>query len=307
MSEHATYIGRFAPSPSGPLHFGSMVAALGSYLDARHHRGQWLLRIEDVDRPRVVPGAEDAIFRTLEAFGLEWDGTVAYQRDREQAYSAALSRLKDGARVFACACSRREIADSVLARDGGHRYPGTCRNGLPPGRTARAWRFRATPGEVCFDDPLQGRICEDVDTDVGDFVLLRADGLFAYQLAVVVDDADAGVTHVVRGADLIGSTCRQILLQRALGFPMPQYMHLPVAVNAAGEKLSKQTLAAAVDALPPADVMFEVLAFLGQCPPSELAHEGVDTMRRWAIENWKRGRVSRRRTGLAPGEPRENA
>ncbi|MBX3678927.1 MAG: tRNA glutamyl-Q(34) synthetase GluQRS [Rhodocyclaceae bacterium] len=305
MSKHGTYIGRFAPSPSGPLHFGSMVAALGSYLDARHYRGQWLLRIEDVDRPRVVPGAEDAIFRTLETFGLEWDGAVVCQRDREQAYAAALSRLKEGARVFACACSRREIADSVLARDGSHRYPGTCRNGLPPGRTARAWRFRATPGEVCFDDSLQGRICEDVDADVGDFVLFRADGLFAYQLAVVVDDADAGVTHVARGADLIDSTCRQILLQRALGFPTPQYMHFPVVVNAAGEKLSKQTLAAAVDTLPPADVMFRCLAFLGQCPPPELARAGVATIRQWAIENWNRRLVPRQRTGLAPGEQRE--
>ena len=298
MTGHASYVGRFAPSPSGPLHFGSMVAALGSYLDARHHRGRWLLRIEDVDRPRVVAGAESAILRTLEAFGLEWDGPVVRQRERVAAYEQALAQLQAAGKVFGCACTRREIADSVLARDGSHRYPGTCRNGLPPGRTARAWRFRTSPGEVCFEDLAQGRLCEDVDADVGDFVLLRADGLFAYQLAVVVDDGEAGVTHVVRGADLIDSTCRQILLQRALGLRTPRYLHLPVVVNSAGEKLSKQTLARAVDELAPQTVLFEALVFLGQQPPAVLAREGIATMRSWAIDNWQREQVPGRRTGL---------
>jgi len=254
-----------------------------------------------------VAGAEDSILRTLETFGLEWDGMIVRQRDREPAYAEALRRLKADGRVFACACSRREIADSLLASDGTHRYPGTCRNGLPPGRAARAWRFRATPGEVSFDDLVQGRICEDVDADVGDFVLLRADGVFAYQLAVVVDDDDAGVTHVVRGADLIGSTCRQILLQRSLGALTPRYMHLPVAVNPAGEKLSKQTLATSVDVLPPATVMFRALEFLGQGPPPVLEHEEIATIRKWAIDNWRRDRVPRHRTRPVADELRERA
>lgn len=307
MTEDGTYIGRFAPSPSGPLHFGSMVAALGSYLDARHHGGRWLVRIEDVDRPRVVAGAEAAILRTIEAFGLEWDGVPVRQSEREAAYAEALSRLAAAGHVFGCACSRREIADSALTRDGAHRYPGTCRDGLPAGRQARAWRFRTTAGAVCFDDLVQGQICEDVDVEVGDFVLLRADGLFAYQLAAVLDDGDAGVTHVVRGADLIDSTCRQILLQRAMGLPTPHYMHLPVAVNAAGEKLSKQTLARAVDALPPARVALQALEFLGQTPPSILAREGIATILRWAIDNWQRGRVPRCRSGPVANEFREQA
>lgn len=293
-------VGRFAPSPSGPLHFGSMVAALGSSLSARAAGGRWLLRIEDVDTPRIVPGAAEGILRTLEQFGFEWDGPVVWQSRRTDAYRAAFEALRAAGRVFPCACTRKEIADSALARDGTRRYPGTCRDGLAPGREARAWRLRVEPGEVSFDDAVQGPIREDVAADVGDFVLLRADGLFAYQLAVVVDDAEAGVSEVVRGADLLDSTGRQILLQRLLGHPQPRYAHLPVASNAAGEKLSKQTLARAVEGADPARVLVDALDFLGQEPPAGLAEAGLAAVWAWARQHWSMARVPRRCSVPAP-------
>ncbi len=293
-------VGRFAPSPSGPLHFGSMVAALGSSLSARAAGGRWLLRIEDVDTPRIVPGAAEGILRTLEQFGFEWDGPVVWQSRRTDAYRAAFEALRAAGRVFPCACTRKEIADSALARDGTRRYPGTCRDGLAPGREARAWRLRVEPGEVSFDDAVQGPIREDVAADVGDFVLLRADGLFAYQLAVVVDDAEAGVTEVVRGADLLDSTGRQLLLQRLLGHPQPRYAHLPVASNAAGEKLSKQTLARAVEGADPARVLVDALDFLGQEPPAGLAEAGLAAVWAWARQHWSMARVPRRCSVPAP-------
>jgi len=289
-------VGRFAPSPSGPLHFGSIVAAVGSCLSARHGGGRWLLRIEDVDAPRTVAGAADGILRTLERFGFEWDGPVVWQSARTQAYQDAFERLRADGQVFGCACTRKEMADSALARDGTRRYPGTCRGGLPPGREARAWRLRVEPGVVAFDDEVQGHLEEDLAADVGDFVLLRADGLFAYQLAVVVDDAHAGVTEVVRGADLLDSTARQILLQGLLGYPTPAYAHLPVACNGAGEKLSKQTLARAVDGAEPGRVLVDALDFLGQAPPAGLAESGLAAVWAWARENWSMARVPRRRS-----------
>ncbi len=287
------YRGRFAPSPTGPLHFGSLVAAVGSYLDACHHGGEWLLRIEDLDPPRCVPGAASGIARTLESYGMAWDGPITYQSRRQEAYRAALERLRANGRVFACACSRREIADSGLpAADGSLRYPGTCRGGLAPGRAPRAFRVRVEPDTICFDDRLQGRIGQDVATQVGDFIVLRADGLFAYQLAVVVDDALQGVTDVVRGADLLDSTPRQIYLQRLLDVPRPRYLHLPVAVDVRGEKLSKQTLAPAVDDLPLAATLAAALSFLGMEPPPELRGAGVTELWRWAITAWQPERIA---------------
>jgi glutamyl-Q tRNA(Asp) synthetase len=287
------YIGRFAPSPTGPLHVGSLVAAVGSYLDARAHGGRWLLRVEDVDAPRTVPGAAQTILDTLERFGFEWDGKVVRQSDRLDAYRAAFERLKALGHAFPCACTRREMADSALARDGSRIYPGTCRNGLPPGRAPHAWRIRAA-GRVAFDDRIQGHQEEDLAAEVGDFVVLRGDGQFAYQLAVVVDDAAAGVTDVVRGADLLGSTGRQIQLQRLLGYPTPSYAHLPVLVNAAGEKLSKQTRAAPVDAFVPAHALLAALAFLGQNPPHELRAAKPGEIWRWAIAHWSLADIPRR-------------
>jgi glutamyl-Q tRNA(Asp) synthetase len=296
-------VGRFAPTPSGPLHFGSLVAALGSALDARCHGGRWLVRIEDVDAPRAVPGMAGAMLATLARFGFEWDGETLWQSRRAGIYADALAQLKAGGHVFPCACSRRELAevpDSALARDGSLRYPGACRDGLPPGAKPRAWRVRAG-GAVRFEDAVQGWQEEDLARDVGDYVVFRADGVFAYQLAVVVDDADQGVTHVVRGADLLGSTARQIHLQALLGLPVPAYAHLPVATNAAGEKLSKQTLARAVDESSPSHVLTAALGFLGQGPPDGLSGASVGEVWAWALGNWDLGRVPRVLQLPAPG------
>jgi glutamyl-Q tRNA(Asp) synthetase len=289
------YRGRFAPSPTGPLHFGSLVAAVGSCLDARAHGGAWLVRMEDVDTERNVPGAADAILRTLEACGFEWDGAVLYQSRRGEAYAAALERLQAAGWAYGCACSRREIADSAggLAVDGGLVYPGTCRAGLPPGRAARAWRLRVPDAEVGFDDRLQGRLAQVLARDVGDFVLRRADGPFAYQLAVAVDDEFQGISDVVRGADLIASTPRQIWLQRCLGYATPRYAHLPVATNAAGEKLSKQTRAPALVPGHEAADLVAALRFLGQPVPTELAEARAAEVWAWAFANWSFAAVPR--------------
>jgi glutamyl-Q tRNA(Asp) synthetase len=261
------YRGRFAPSPTGPLHFGSLVAAVASWLDARHAHGEWLVRIEDIDEARTVPGAADDILRTLEATGLHWDGAVQWQTRRKPRYEAALARLREAGLAYRCRCSRREVADSGLRGIEGAVYPGTCREARLADNVAGAERFRVTEGAVEFVDRVQGRIAQDVGRDVGDFVLKRRDGLHAYQLAVVVDDAEQGITDVVRGADLLASTARQVLLQRALGYPTPCYLHFPVAADASGEKLSKQTLAPGVDAREAPRLIAAVLRFLGQASP----------------------------------------
>src|SRR5512134_3387620 len=269
------YRGRFAPSPTGPLHFGSLVAALGSRLEAKARGGEWLVRMEDLDPPRVVHGAADDILRTLEAFGFSWDGSVEFQSRRGAAYQAALERLRETGLVYPCACSRREIADSALAGIEGLVYPGTCRGGLPPGRDAVALRINTAGQVVEFEDALQGPVRQQLDAEIGDFIVYRADRVFAYQLAVVVDDAWQEITHVVRGADLLASTPRQIYLQRLLGLPTPEYLHLPVAVDTQGEKLSKQTGAAPVLAADPLPPLMAALGFLGHPPPPELARGTV--------------------------------
>ena len=292
------YIGRFAPSPTGALHFGSLVAAVGSFLDARAHGGRWLLRIEDVDTPRTVAGAAQGILATLERFGFEWDGEVVWQSRRTAAYADALARLKAAGAAYPCACTRRELASQPLARDGSRRYPGTCRSGLPPGRAERAWRVRAE-GTIRFDDAVQGKQQLDLAADAGDYVVKRADGLFAYQLAVVVDDAEAGVTHVVRGADLLDSTARQIHLLGLLGQPVPAYAHLPLATNAAGEKLSKQTLARAIDDHAPQAAVLAALRFLGQNPPDALAGAALAELWQWAQAHWSIATVPRCRQAVA--------
>jgi glutamyl-Q tRNA(Asp) synthetase len=328
-----TYRGRFAPSPTGPLHFGSLVAAVGSYLDAKHHHGTWLVRMEDLDTPRCVVGAAEDILRTLAAFGLHSDEPVLYQSQRATAYEAALRQLQNIGSVYPCCCTRKEIADSALHGIEGLVYPGTCRDGIPAGRDGKAWRVRtdyqslppfrgkarmgveswnsniSTPtltlplkrggnveligslelneeGNIAFDDALQGHNSQNLENEIGDFVVKRADGLFAYQLAVVVDDEFQNITHVVRGADLLASTARQIHLQHLLRQPTPTYMHLPVAVNESGEKLSKQTLAAPVKILRAATTLISVLNFLQQQPPAELADCDVNTVLDWAIQHW---------------------
>ena len=280
------YVGRFAPSPTGPLHFGSLVAALASWLDARSASGRWLVRMEDLDRPRVIPGAADAILRQLEAFGLEWHGPVVYQSARLDLYRDSLRNLET--HCYPCACTRKELEDSGLALDGSRIYPGTCRGGLAPGKAPRAVRVHTDAAPIRFMDRVQGEMAQSVEREVGDFVLQRADGIVAYQLAVVVDDAAQGVTDVVRGADLLDSTARQIHLQRLLGVATPRYLHVPVATNAAGEKLSKQTRAP--DAGP--DDIVPALAFLGmQAPEGLLARE----LLAWATGHWDPAQIPRGR------------
>lgn len=262
-----TYTGRFAPSPSGPLHAGSLVAAMASYLDAKAHQGQWLVRIEDIDEMRTVAGASDAIMQALAIFGMQHDGKVVVQSNRKPLYQAAFSRLTG--HTYACGCTRKEIADSRLgiAADGAAIYPGTCRTGISAGKVARTLRLRVPDIDednetISFTDRWLGRLTQHLATEVGDFVLKRADGYWAYQLAVVVDDADQGITHVVRGTDLLESTGRQIYLQRLLGLPTPSYMHVPVVLNEVGEKLSKQTGAAPLDLNNPLTELLRAARFM---------------------------------------------
>ena len=282
--------GRFAPSPTGPLHFGSLVAAVGSYLQAKNQGGEWLIRMEDIDTPRNVPGATDNILRTLEAFGLVWDGALIYQSQREEFYRAALEQLAAQGATFPCSCSRREIADSSLLGIEGPVYPGTCRSGLASGRNARAIRIRVGETRVVFDDLIQGSIAQHLGSEIGDFVLRRADGIIAYQLAAVVDDTHQGITEIIRGADLLASTPRQIFLHRSLGSATPRYGHLPIATNNAGEKLSKQTLAQPVDARN-ATTLFDALYFLGQNPPPELRGSSQKPLWDWALRHWSLTKV----------------
>jgi glutamyl-Q tRNA(Asp) synthetase len=297
MQDEGTYRGRFAPSPTGPLHFGSLVAALGSALRARSLNGQWLVRMEDLDPPREQAGAADAILRSLEAHGFQWDGAVMYQSQRTQAYLDSLDRLIRNGDVYPCGCTRKQIA---AASDGRGIYPGTCRNGLAKGQQARALRMRTGPDPVVFHDRLQGPRQQCLETEVGDFIVRRADGLFAYQLAVVVDDAEQGITEVVRGSDLLDSTPRQIFLLQRLGQTIPDYLHLPVAVNSAGEKLSKQTHAPALDDKRPVPALIRALEFLGQRPPAELVDASVEELWRWAVQNWSLETVPAQLTLPAP-------
>ncbi|MEO8009573.1 MAG: tRNA glutamyl-Q(34) synthetase GluQRS [Betaproteobacteria bacterium] len=294
------YRGRFAPTPSGPLHFGSMVAAVGSYLDAKSHGGSWALRIDNLDPPRVAPGSIDSILRCLDQFQMAWDGAVVFQNTRLDAYRAALDQLRADGLVYACACSRKEIGDEGMDGPDGPVYPGTCRDGLPPGRQARAWRVRTGDNAIEFVDLLQGRVCQDLGHEVGDFVVFRADQIFAYHLACAVDDSAQGVTHVVRGADLMASTPRQIYLQRLLVLPTPDYLHLPIAMNAAGGKLSKQTLATPVAAGSTPVILGDVLGFLNHAPPDEVCADGVSALWDWALEHWRRDRLPGVVSAFAP-------
>lgn len=255
LNRAVNYIGRFAPSPTGPLHIGSLVAALASYLDARAHGGQWLLRIEDIDPPREQPGASQRIIDSLQRFGFVWDGPIEFQSRRTEHYRQAFERLHAAGQVFACACSRKEIGEGI--------YPGTCRLGMPASRVARAWRVRTQGHSVHWSDRWLGHFDENLEHYPGDFVVYRADGLWAYQLAVVVDDALQGVNHVVRGDDLLDSTARQILLQQLLGYTRPQYLHIPVVKAPDGQKLSKQTGAAAIDDAPVLTSLQSAAAHLG--------------------------------------------
>lgn len=280
MSLHAptyrapTYRGRFAPSPTGDLHFGSLVAAVASYLDARAAGGEWLVRIEDVDQPRTVPGAADRILHCLAAYGMNWDGEVLYQSRRGDAYAAALESLGD--LVYPCACTRSELGNIEY-------YPGTCRQGLPSGRPPRSRRVRVPDREIDWQDRRLGPQRENLAESIGDFVLRRADGLWAYQLAVVVDDAAQGITDVVRGEDLLTSTARQIYLQELLHLPRPRYLHVPLVLDSDGQKLSKQTKALPVPPSGSPEVLAEALRFLGRPVPKDLRE--ISPIWQWATSH----------------------
>ena len=292
------YCGRFAPSPTGPLHFGSLVAATGSYLEARRQQGHWLLRIDDLDTPRVVKGASDAILTTLDRYGFEWDGDVVYQHHRRDAYQAALQRLRGIGACYPCGCTRRDLIDNGR----GHRiYPGRCRNGLAAGRVARSERVRCKGVVVTFTDRIQGPVCQRLEQFSGDFPVLRPGGLHAYHLAVVVDDAAAAITEVVRGADLLPSTPSQIHLQRLLGLPTPAYCHLPVALGADGDKLSKQTGAPPLDPDRPVAALYNALCHLDQRPPPALQGVSLPRLWEWAHQHWSMPTATRM-TGQSHGK-----
>lgn len=256
QGSESRYRGRFAPSPSGPLHNGSLLAAMASFLDARVHHGEWLLRIEDIDTPRVVPGADRFIMQQLTALGMQWDGPPVWQSQRLGLYQNAFDALAAQDRVYGCACTRQELPPEGA-------YPGTCRHGLPPGRSARAWRLRVPPGIERFQDRWHGPQEQDVAAETGDFIVKRADGLWAYQLVVVVDDGEQGITHIVRGADLLDSTARQRVLARQLGISYPQVMHVPLLRDETGRKLSKQNHAAAMDLSQPMNTLNRAWEALG--------------------------------------------
>ena len=278
MMTRQPYVGRFAPSPTGRLHMGSMVAALASWLDARSQGGTWLLRMEDLDPPREVPGAADDILRTLEAFGLTWDGAVVYQSDRHALYSEALESLKRDGHAFGCICTRKDLASTAV--DG--LYPGTCKAGLPEGETPRSWRFDMPKAVQRWEDHGRGPSSVAGDS-MGDFVLKRADGHWAYHLAVVVDDADQGVTHVVRGADLWTSTAAHMALQQAMNLQTPEYMHVPLVKNDLGQKLSKQTRAQPVSPRDAANVLAKACQALGQPIPDV---DSPHAMLQEALASW---------------------
>ena len=279
------YRGRFAPSPTGSLHFGSLVAAVASYADALHHQGNWLVRMEDVDEGRTVKGSADDILHTLEALGFEWEEPVIFQSQRKARYADVLAWLAEQGLTYACSCSRREIAAQATSGIEGPVYPGTCRHARMEDPTGKAIRLRTDAEEICFEDRIQGRHCQVLSRDVGDFVVCRADGYTAYQLAVVVDDADQRINSVVRGADLLVSTPRQIYEQKLLGLPHPTYAHVPLARDEQGRKLSKQDRAHPVSAAAPLPSLLSAWHFLRQAPPPS----DLDNPRefwKWAANNW---------------------
>lgn len=285
---NTAYIGRFAPSPTGPLHFGSLVAAVASYCDAKANNGQWLVRMEDLDKPREVKGAANNILSTLTAYRLEWDGEVLYQSQRNAVYAAHLQTLQTNNTTYPCTCSRKVISAAATEQGiEGAIYPQTCLNQPTKLNRPKAWRIKTADQLITFEDAIQGTIEQNVRQSVGDFVVLRADQLFAYQLAVVVDDALQGITNVVRGADLLLSTPRQIYLQHLLSLPTPHYAHIPVIVNSAGEKLSKQTLAKPIEASDKNQLMFSALSYLNQAPPKQLANDSIQNILQWGIEHWQ--------------------
>lgn len=286
MNANPLYIGRFAPSPTGPLHIGSLIAALASYLDAKANRGLWLLRIEDLDPPRTIPGATDQIIACLKKHHLLWDGQVQWQSQRHPIYQQVIEQLLDEKKAFYCSCSRSDIQSS------GGVYNGHCRGQYQPSGQPSAIRLQVNDQAIVFNDAVQGRFSQQLQQQTGDFVIRRKDGYFAYQLAVVVDDAEQAISHVMRGSDLLDSTPRQIFLQQQCGFTTPQYCHLPVITNAAGQKLSKQTYAAALDHQQAANNLLKALFFLNQTLPPKSMQGSCQSILDWAVEHWQLSLVS---------------
>ena len=304
--EYGPVVGRFAPSPTGPLHLGSLVAAVGSYAMTKRLGGSWLLRIEDLELPRVIAGVADDMLRTLDALGFQWDGAVVYQSRRLVAYKAALDKLTEKRLAYPCGCSRAEIALIASAPHGeeGVVYPGTCRDGLPPDKAERAVRIKVYNEVIAFDDCVMGRYSQSLSPSCGDFVVQRADGPYAYHLAVVVDDAESGVNQVVRGADLLSSTPRQIYLQKILGFETPDYCHLPLVMNPDGAKLSKRD--SAVSSASGLDIpakggelLLAALRFLGQSPPALLRNAPPSEVLDWAVASFDPALIPRRSSPLS--------
>lgn len=273
-----SYRGRFAPTPSGPLHFGSVIAALGSYLQAKSNQGKWLVRIDDVDIGRSIAGADKVILQQLEQLGLFWDEEVVYQSKRSNHYQAALEKLESINSTFACYCTRKEIANRV--------YPGTCRKGIKSGRTRYSIRIKTDNNPVEITDLLQGQYSQQLQSETGDFIIKRADGYFAYHLATVIDDAEQNITEIVRGLDLLDSTPRQVYLQKQLSLPTPRYLHMPVATDSSGKKISKSDNAQAITAKNNISTLFNALTFLGFNPPEQLMQTDVESILNWGVANW---------------------
>jgi glutamyl-Q tRNA(Asp) synthetase len=298
MPIHARWLGLAAVA---------LVSAVGSYCQVKSQGGKWLVRMEDLDPPREIPGAANDILRTLEAYHLNWDGAVLYQSQRLEAYEDALSQLTENGHTFPCACTRKSISTNTTvitnssqeksqANSAPNIYPGTCRNGLASGAKARSTRIRVVSETVSFLDSLQGTRDIQLDSQVGDFMVKRADGLFAYHLAVVVDDAFQGISEIVRGTDLLDSTPHHLYLQKLLTYKTPQYIHLPIAVNARGEKLSKQTHAPAIDTAQPGVMLGKALVFLGHKPDPDVINADPETLLKWAVKNWDLERVPKQLT-----------
>lgn len=282
------YIGRFAPSPTGPLHFGSLVAATASFLDAKANHGQWLVRMEDLDKPREVAGAAKDILATLLAYGFEWDGDILYQSQRHHAYQAVLDELKKSDWIYPCTCSRKEIVDTSSQMGiEGLIYPNTCLHYPVKPNAPNAWRVKTDDQIISFHDAIQHKQSQNLKKDIGDFVLKRADGLFAYQLAVVVDDAAQQITNIVRGADLLHSTIRQIFLQQKLVLATPSYMHVPVVMNEHGKKLSKQTQAPPISIQEIHSNLYQAFKFLNLNPPQTINRGSISEHWAWATKQWQ--------------------
>ena len=280
-NQSQNYTGHFAPSPTGPVHFGTLIAAVGSYLQAKKNNGAWLIRIEDVDVTRKIEGADVDILNTLEAFGFEWQGDIVYQSERSEYYQQALDQLITQSLVFPCICSRKQLAES-----NSDVYPGSCRDRNLPEKNQHALRLQAKDISIKFNDTVMGAQSQNIKQQCGDFIIRRRDNLFAYQLAVVVDDALQNITEIVRGADLLDSTARQIYLQQLLHYPTPDYCHLPLAIDATGNKISKSEGAAKIDINNKEKSLISALNFLGQQAPAELVKSNINDIWKWAIDNW---------------------